>query len=215
RELAGARPPGRPEMTLTLESPYRPVARPRPRARAGAYAAGVLASQIVNNALHLIQPLLIAQLSGSLGKAAFFSAFDTAVHMTGTFLGGWPADRLGSRRLLVLSTFLRGVSLALIPVFWIMGTLTLPLAMAAYTLDALVRGFVDTASHAVPLELGSHDREALDALNARYEFAFDLGGVAGPLLLGALMLSKKSLAAHVAVPLGFMAAAAIFAFIPK
>ncbi|MDE2143530.1 MAG: hypothetical protein KGJ84_14075, partial [Elusimicrobia bacterium] len=103
----------------------------------GAFLGGVLVSQIVNNVLHLAQPLLIARLSGSLGHAAFFSAFDTSVHMAGTAAGGWPADRLGSRRLLILSTFLRGMSLALIPLLWAFGRLTLVAAMAAYTLDAL------------------------------------------------------------------------------
>lgn len=185
------------------------------RAPLGGFLGGVLISQVVNNALHLAQPLLIAQLSGSLGHAAFFSAFDTAVHMAGTAAGGWPADRLGSRRLLILSTFLRGASLALIPALWAAGRLTLGLAMAAYTMDAFARGFTDTAVHALPLELASHDRAELDRLNARYELVFDLGAVAGPLLLGVLLIAKSSFAAHAAIPAGFVLAALVFARIPR
>jgi len=135
--------------------------------------------------------------------------------MAGAFFGGWPADRLGARRLLILSTFLRGASLALIPVLWLCGRLTLVAAMAAYTLDALVRGFTDTAVHALPLELGEGDRAELDRMNSRYELVFDLGGVAGPLLLGVLLLDKKSMALHVLVPAGFALAALAFAFVPR
>ncbi len=187
----------------------------RPPAPLAGFLGGVALSQVVNSALHLAQPLLIAQLSGSLGHAAFFSAFDTAVHMGGSLVGGWPADRLGARRLLALSTFLRGAALGLIPLLWFAGRLTLTAAMAAYTLDAFVRGFTDTAVHALPQELGDGDRAELDRLNSSYELVFDLGGVAGPLILGALMLGKPGPAAHIFVPVGFMLAAGAFLFIPE
>lgn len=196
-------------------APVEPVREARAPAPLGGFLTGVLLSQVVNSALHLAQPLLVYELTGSAGKAAFFSSFDTAVHMSGSFLGGWPCDRLGARRLLALSTFLRGASLALIPFFWTTGRLTVVAAMAAYTLDAFVRGFVDTAAHALPLELGDHDRAELDRLNSRYELVFDLGGIAGPLLLGGLMMGRRGLAPHVAVPAGFALAAAAFLFVPE
>ncbi|MDE2491320.1 MAG: MFS transporter, partial [Elusimicrobia bacterium] len=181
----------------------------------GAFLGGVLASEVVNNAMHLAQPLLIARLSGSLGEAAFFSAFDTAVHMGGTALGGWPADKLGARRLLIVSTLLRGAALALIPLLWLSGRLTVGLAMAAYTLDAAVRGFVDTAVHTLPLELAAHERAELDRLNSRYELVFAVGAIAGPLLLGAMMLWMKGVAVHALIPLGFALSALIFVRIPE
>lgn len=188
----------------------------RPSVPLGGFLGGVLLTQIVNSALHLAQPLLMISLSGgSLATAAFFSSFDTAVHMAGAFAGGWPADRLGARRLLIVSTFLRGASLGLIPLLWLSGRLTLIAAMTAYTVDAFVRGFADTAAHALPLELGEGDRAELDRMNSRYELIFDLGGVAGPLMLGVLLLDKKSLAPHVLVPVGFALSAAAFYFIPR
>jgi MFS family permease len=179
------------------------------------FLGGVLLSQIVNSALHLAQPLLVYELTGSPGKAAFFSSFDTAVHMAGSFCGGWPADRIGARRLLALSTLLRGASLAIIPFLWATDRLTVFAAMAAYTLDAFVRGFTDTAVHALPLELGEGDRAELDRMNSRYELVFDLGGVAGPLLLGGLMMGRRGILPHIAVPIGFGLAAIAFLFVPK
>ena len=203
---------------MTPASPV--VERPRPAmpakpAPAGAFLSGVVAYEVANGALHLAQPLLIAHLTGSFGKAALFSSFDTAVHMGGTALAGWPADRLGSRRLLIASTFLRGAALGLIPAAWAAGRLTPGVAMGAYTLDALVRGFQDTAVHALPLELAGHDAPSLDRINARYELAFDLGAVAGPLALGGLMAGAGGLTPHVAVAAGFALAAGVFVAVPR
>jgi MFS family permease len=93
--------------------------------RLGGFLGGVFLTQVVDSALHLAQPLLLAKISGSMGGAAFFSAFDTGVHMAGTYLGGWPTDRFGARRVLVISTFLRAVALAWIPLMMIGGFMNL------------------------------------------------------------------------------------------
>jgi MFS family permease len=203
-------------MITAMPSPAVPVSPvPAPvRAPLGGLVAGVLSSQIVNNALHIIQPLLIAELSGSLALAAVVASAETGVHMLGTLVSGGTTDRLGSRMTLILATAGRAVSLSIVPVAWAMGVLTLPVALAAYTLDALVRGWIDTAVHALPLGLADGDRAELDRLNASYEFAFDLAAVIGPLLLGALLLGKKGFAAHAAIPVGFALAALLYTLVP-
>lgn len=187
---------------------------PARRAPLSAFIAGALTSQVVNNGLHLLQPLLIAELSGSLALAAFVASAETGVHMLGTLASGGPVDRFGAKRILALATFLRGVSLALVPLAWAFGGLTLTWALCAYTLDAFVRGYIDTSVHALPLCLAEGDRKELDRLNASYELAFDLGAVVGPLLLGALMLTKQGFAAHAAIPVGFVVAALLYSFLP-
>lgn len=203
-------------MSAILEAPPPLAAVPASRrAPLGGFLGGVLLSQIVNNALHLAQPLLMSHLTGSLGWAAFFTSAETGVHMGGTFLGGWPCDKIGSRRLLILSTFLRGAALALIPAAWAFGRLNIPVAVIAYTLDALVRGLVDTAVHALPLELAERDRAELDRLNARYELAFDLGGVIGPVGLAVLMTRSDGWLPHAAIAGGFVLSALAFAWVPK
>ncbi len=202
-------------MSSVLEAALPPIPLPLPRrAPLAGFVAGVLASQIVNNALHIIQPLLIMELSGSMALAAFVATAETAVHMLGTLSSGGAADRLGSRRILILATAGRAASLALVPLAWAMGVLTLPMALGAYTLDAFVRGFVDTGVHALPMGLAEGDRIELDRLNASHEFAFDLAAVIGPLLLGALLLSEKGFAAHIAIPFGFAAAALLYTLVP-
>ena len=203
-------------MSPAIEAVVPAALTPEPARRTplAGFVAGVLTSQISNNAMHLIQPLVIADLSGSLGIAAFVAAAETGVHMLGTLVSGGPADRLGSRRTLILATSLRAACLALIPLAWAFGGLTLTWALAAYTLDAFVRGFIDTAVHALPMGLADGDREELDRLNSSYEFTFDLGAVIGPLLLGALLLGKKGFAAHAAIPVGFALSACLYALIP-
>ena len=196
----------------------RPVAAPPPAAASqppasAGFLAGVLAMQIANNALHLAQPLLIAELSGSLAIAAGVSSADTALHMAGTLLTGSAADRLGPRRVLILATLGRAAALSLVPLAAAAGRLTLSTALAAYALDALVRGGIDTACHALPQEL-AQDAAGLDRLNARFELAFDLGAVIGPLLLG-LAFAARSTAAQWLIPLGFAGAAALFCLIPR
>lgn len=165
--------------------------------------SGVLLTQIVNSAVHLAQPLLIADLSGSLGSAAFFSAFGTAVHMLGTYLGGWPTERFGARRVLVASTLLRGVALAGIPSAMAFGFISLPWAMGSYTAEALIRGYVDTSVHTVPLELAGHRGDLLDKINSRYELFFEVGAVAGPLMLSGVMVWSDGIVPHIVIPIGF------------
>lgn len=202
-------------MELTAAAPAVPAAAAvRAPAPLGGYVAGILSSQVSNNAMHLVQPLVIAELSGSLGLAALVASAETGVHMLGTLFSGASVDRLGSRNALVLATAGRGLSLALIPLAWAFGGLTLPWALFAYTLDAFVRGWVDSAVHALPLGLAEGDRAELDRLNGAYEFTFDLGAVIGPLLLGALLLKEKGFVVHAVIPVGFLLSAFLYTRVP-
>lgn len=178
------------------------------------FLGGVFLTQIVDSALHLAQPLLIAKTGGSLGGAAFFSAFDTGIHMVGTYLGGWPTERFGAKRVLAVATFLRAVALSGIPVAMGGGFLTLPWAMTCYTLEALIRGFVDTSVHTLPLELARHRADQLDRINSRYELTFDLAGVAGPLMLGGMMIWGGKILPHVIIPVGFVLSSLFYLAIP-
>lgn len=189
--------------------------QPHPPPRIAGYLGGVFLTQIVDSAMHLAQPLLLAKLSGSLGGAAFFSAFDTGIHMLGTYVGGWPTDKFGARRVLVVATFLRAVALAGIPVMMIGGFLNLWWAMGCYTVEALIRGFVDTSVHTVPLELAGHRAEHLDRINSRYELSFDVGGIAGPLMLGGMMVWGGKVIPHIIIPAGFVLSSFAYCFIPK
>jgi hypothetical protein len=95
------------------------------------------------------------------------------------------------------------------------GFLTLFWAMSCYTLEALIRGFVDSSVHTVPLELAKHQTDQLDRINSRYEFTFELGGVAGPLMLTGLMLCSNKIFPHIIIPVGFALSAMAYLFIPE
>ncbi|MEN9722471.1 MAG: hypothetical protein RJB38_457 [Pseudomonadota bacterium] len=181
----------------------------------GAFTKGVISTQLVNSALHLAQPLLMAELTNSLGYAALFASFDTGIHMFGTYLGGWPCERLGARRLLWLATALRAVALSAIPMAMFFGTLSPVWAVFWYTADALIRGFVDAAVYTLPLEMAQHQTQELDRLNSRYELAFNSGGIIGPLALGGIMTWLPAITAHAVIPLGFLLAAFFYFRIPQ
>ncbi len=186
-----------------------------PPIRLGGFLTGAFLTQVVDSTLHLAQPLLLAKLSGSLGGAAFFSAFDTGIHMFGTYIGGWPTERFGARRVLVIATFLRAVALAGLPIAMAGGFLTVIWAMSCYTLEALIRGFVDSSVHTVPLELARHRADQLDRINSRYEFTFEFGGVAGPLMLGGMMIWSDKIIPHIIIPIGFVLSSAAYLFVPE
>lgn len=179
------------------------------------FLTGVFSTQLANSALHLAQPLLIAEITGSIGLAAFFSSFDTAVHMLGTFLGGWPVNLFGARRVVITATAARGICLGAVPlamwfwhpsVYWV---------MAWYTADALVRGFVDAAAYTLPLELAEHKSLELDNLNSRFEVVFDIGGIIGPLILSGLLFWFAPKVAHALIPIGFLISAMAYMILPK
>ena len=179
------------------------------------FLSGVLCTQFVNSALHIAQPLLMAEITGSYGHAAFFSSFDTAVHMAGTFFGGWPVDRFGARNVLIVSTFLRGLALAAIPFALLSGMPSAIWAMSWYTLDAFIRGFTDASVFTLPMEFGKHETAILDRFNSRFEFVFDLGGISGPLVLGGLMKWFPAFVAHSMIPIGFFLSSLAYFFIPN
>jgi len=138
------------------------------------------------------------------------------VHMFGTYMGGWPIDRFGARRVLFIATFLRGVALAGLPISMACGFLTLWWAMGCYTLEALIRGFVDAAVHTVPLELAKHRSEYLDRINSRYEFTFESGAVVGLLIFSVVAkeIPELKIVPHIIIPLGFVLSATAYYFIP-
>lgn len=76
------------------------------------------------------------------------------------------------------STLLRGVVLAGVPIAMAAGVISLMWVMVCYTAEALIRGYVDTAVHTVPLDLAGHRSALLDRVNSRYELAFEVGAVA-------------------------------------
>ncbi|MDY6999744.1 MAG: MFS transporter [Actinomycetota bacterium] len=186
-----------------------------PTVRLGGLLSGVVLTQIVDSAMHLAQPLLVAHLSGSLGLAAFFAAFGTAVHMFGTYLAGWPIERFGARRVLVAATLLRGVVLAGIPIAMVFGFAGLAWVMSCYTAEALARGYVDAAVHTVPLEMAGHRPDLLDRINSRYELFFEIGGITGPLMLGGLMIWSDGIVPHIVIPIGFALSAACYLWVPE
>ncbi|MGH7846366.1 MAG: MFS transporter, partial [Candidatus Binatia bacterium] len=184
-------------------------------ARVCAYFIGTFGFEFASKALQVTFPLLLLNLSNSLSAVGFISALNAALDTTGTLLGGCFSHRLHPRKLLIVSTAVRSVSLGLLPVLWSSGFLTLQLATGVYLLDSLVRGVADTARNTMPLMLAGNDRIALDRLNSRYQTILELGSVAGSFLVGFMLITFGALSAHWSVAVAFGVAAMIYARMPK
>jgi MFS family permease len=180
-----------------------------------AYLTGTFSARFANNALQVTFPLLLLQFSNSLSAVGFITALTTAVDTTGTLLGGWFSHYLHPRTLLIASTAIRSVILALIPSLWVAKSLTLHLAVGIYLLDSLARGVADTARNTLPMMLVGKDKDALDSLNSRYQTVFELGAVTGPFLAGGLLVGFGALAANWLIPIAFAVSTAIYLMIPK
>jgi predicted MFS family arabinose efflux permease len=150
-----------------------------------------------------------------LGTVGFISALTAALDTVGTLLGGWLCSRFDPRKLLIVATAFRSVSLGTIPALWSSGSLTLQVASGLYLLDALIRGLADTARNTLPLLLIGKDKSALDRLNSHYQTGMELGSVAGSVLVGLLLVHYGALSANWSVSLAFAVAAMIYAFMPK
>ena len=134
--------------------------------------------------------------------------------MVGTYLAGWPTDRFGARRVLVAATLLRGVVLAGIPVAMALGVLHLTFAMVCYTVEALIRGYVDTSVHTVPLELAGHRADLWIASTLGMSW-HSRWVVAGPLMLSGLMIWSDGIVPHIVIPVGFVVSAGCYLFVPE
>lgn len=191
----------------SLKSPERP--------QVGAYLAGTFGARVANNALQVTLPLILLQSSNSPSAVGFVTALTTALDTTGTLLGGWLCSLLHPRKLLILSTSVRSAILALIPILWSAGSLTLTTATGVYLFDSLARGVADTARNTMPIMLVGKNKNSLNRLNSRYQIVFELGAVAGPFLVGGVLAGFGALAANWLLPAAFGTATAVYLLMPK
>ncbi len=164
-----------------------PPAPPAPSARRLApFLGGTFLAQVASNALQVTMPLLILAVTGSAAAAAFAATLSSAFDAAGTLLGGRLVDRFGSKAVLIGTTIARGAAVASLPLMAASG-LTMPVVLAAYLVESVARGIADTARNVVPSELAGKDEPLLKKILARNQAFFEAGGIAGPLLAGALI----------------------------
>ncbi len=178
------------------------------------YLTGIFMSQMAANALQVALPLVLLKLTSALSAVGFATALAGGMDALGTLVGGRLARHIHPKTLLAAAAAGRAATLALIPLFWT-GGLGLAPILGVYLADSLIRGVADTARNTAPMALVGKNKPALDKLNARYQTAFELGGLSGPFLMGALLSLTGLAAANWMIPAAFAAASGLFFLMPR
>eukprot|EP00164_Ancoracysta_twista_P002541 GFYU01003386.1.p1 GENE.GFYU01003386.1~~GFYU01003386.1.p1 ORF type:complete len:511 (+),score=38.48 GFYU01003386.1:144-1676(+) len=196
-----------------------PVLSPRKNADAEdgsifAFFFGVFSSQVANNALQVTLPLMILSITESPSKAAFVSAGTNAADAIGTIVGGRVIASISPRMALILASFVRGLTLALVSSLHLFDAETFEVLTVLYLWDAFLRGITDTARTTIPLLFVGKDKDKLDALNSRYQVSFEVGVLLGPLITGFLMHSTDLNTANWVPAIGSVITTCIFYQMP-
>ncbi|MCO5228266.1 MAG: MFS transporter [Thermomicrobiales bacterium] len=94
-------------------------------------------SMISNNLTGLAVPWFVLELTGSAGKMGITAAATMLPSVVMSFLGGAIADRTNPRLLSVFSDVISGVTVALVPLLFVMDLLTFPILLALMIAGAI------------------------------------------------------------------------------
>ena len=187
------------------------------RRRAPVYAlmAGGAVSLVGNQLTAVAVPWFVLQTTGSAartGLVAFFTLLPTIVAMV---FGGALADRLGHRRVIVLSDLCSAATVAMIPLLYHTVGLPFGVLLALAFLGALLDAPGGTARAALVPDTAALARLPLERVNGAFQAIQSLAGLVGPLLAGVLIaLLGASNVLWLDAATFLVSAAAVAAFVP-
>jgi len=187
-------------MAFAVLARYRALLAEQPAFRRfwTGFAAAVTADEIVRIAF----VWFVYAHTGSAAAVGWLMVCFTAPIVAGGFLAGWLLDRFDRRRVMVLDNLVRAIAIALVPLLHVLGVLALWQLYFIAGLFGLVlmiplAGTPTLIPSLVPLE-----RQTANALEV---LGYTVGGIAGPLLGGALIAGWGA-------PLVVLLSAAIYLF---
>ena len=168
--------------TETVSAAEREAAR---RATVALVVANVV-SAFGNHLTMIALPLYVFATTGSTAKTGLVAVFQMIPFIVASFVGGGFVDRLGARRISVLSDVMSGVTVAAIPALDALGELELWHILTLAAIGALLDGPGVTARYAILP--GLIERSGLDAdrVNATLTGAEGFARIGGPVLGGVL-----------------------------
>lgn len=175
------RPDGR------VDAPLAPPDDARRRVPVYALLTGGAVSLIGNQLTALAIPWFVLQTTGSAGRTglvAFFTLLPTVLAMV---FGGALVDRVGHRRMSIVSDLLSAATVAAVPLLY--HTVGLPFAalLVLAFLGALLDAPGSAARTALIPDAAALARMPLERVNGAFQAVQSLAGLAGPLLAGALI----------------------------
>ncbi|MEP6479399.1 MAG: MFS transporter [Rhodoglobus sp.] len=132
-----------------------------------------------------LQVLVVVTLRGTATDVGLLNASRWAPYLVLGLVVGALVDRRRRKPILVTTDLARGVLLGLIPLFWLLHWLSLPLLLAFVALFGVFSLFYDAASQSFLPRLVP--RSALLGANARLDQSAAVAQTSGPLVAGALV----------------------------
>lgn len=174
-------------MSIFITAPSSPADQPTTRVPFGALVLANIVSLTGNTLTNLAVPWFVLQTTGSAALTGVAAFANTLPLVLGSLVGGALADRVGHRRMSVLSDLLSGVTVALIPLLWAQGWLSYPLLIALLFLGAMFDTPGATARRALIPAVARHTSLSLEKINATFSTLQQASGLIGPPLAGILI----------------------------
>lgn len=143
-------------------------------------------SAVGNHLTMIALPLYVFSTTGSTARTGLVAVFQMIPFIVASFVGGGIVDRVGAKRISVLSDVMSGVTIAAIPLLDLTGRLELWHLLALAALGALLDGPGVTARYAVLPDLIERSGLDADRVNATMMGADGFARVGGPILGGVL-----------------------------
>jgi MFS family permease len=143
-------------------------------------------SAIGNHLTMIALPLYVFSTTGSTARTGLVVVFQMVPFILASFVGGGFVDRIGAKRISILSDMTSGLTIAAIPALDALGELELWHILALAALGALLDGPGMTARYAMLPDLIGRSGLNADRVNATVIGAGGFARVGGPILGGVL-----------------------------
>lgn len=144
-------------------------------------------SGTANAVVMLSIPWLVLELTGSPAMAGIVAAVSSVPGALASPLAGWAVDRLGRRRVSIVSDILSAISVAGIPLIGMLGWLAFWPVLGLAVLGAVFDPAGYTARKALIPDVAAASGMPVDRLNGIHEGIFAAGWTVGPLLAAVLL----------------------------
>ena len=162
------------------------AARDQARRATLALVAANVISALGNHLTMIALPLYVFATTGSTARTGLVAVFQMVPFILASFLGGGIVDRVGPRRISVLSDVMSGATIAAIPALDAVGELRLWHILGLAALGALLDGPGVAARYAMLPDLIARSGLDADRVNATLTGAEGFARVGGPILAGVL-----------------------------
>ena len=176
------------------------------------FIGALVVAQIGVEALGAAMPALVQKTFGDFTVVAQLGIFASIASIVGRQLGPMAVTKWGLRKVYLVGTATRIVSISVLCALLATAHMTLPLMMAFYCLNGLIGGVTMTAEASIPPALMGSSQARIEKFWTWEQTLLEIIGVTGPIVTGAIVTSMGFLPALIAFPATFAIALAILFF---